>query len=408
MKAIIKKILLVSFIIGTTSFVLYNYLSKAEKTKTDKINLDKKTKKHRNLILSSFDNLNGFENDDMIGAIKVNKKSCSVFLKLPKDRQVGTSKIPMLAGDMHNPCNDLNKVKNKQQFIKWLKNNFNVYLIQDDNGDKYGKFTGYFEAELKGSLNKTNKYKYPIYGLPKDMIFLNKKKWLNNGININLVGMIKNNQFIPYYKRNEIDAKKINAPVLAYGVDKTDVFLLHIQGSGRILLPDNTVVRLGYAGNNGHKYKSLGNELISKGHLKLSQASWAGIRNWIKNNPDKADKVLGVNARYIFFKKIKNNTDGPIGKMGVDLIPNRSLAVDYHKIPMGLNVWLDAQGVGNGRIQRIMNTQDTGSAIRGWIRGDFFWGYGNDALKYAGKMKSKGFYYIFLPKMIRLAKSDKK
>ena len=399
MKLITKKILLVSFIFATTSFVLYNYFSKTEQTKTNEITHH--NKHHKNLIPSSFDNLNSFENDDMVGAIKVNKNSCSVFLSLPKDKQVGTPDIPMLAGDMHRPCIDLNSVNNKQQFIKWLKNNFDVYLIQNDNGNKYGKFTGYFEAEITGSLIKTDKYKYPIYGLPKNIIFLNKEDWPNKNIDFNLVGMLKNNKFIPYYKRDEIDAQKIRAPVLAYGADKIDVFLLHIQGSGRILLPDNDVIRLGYAGNNGHKYKSLGKELISKGHLELSQASWSGIRNWINNNPDKADEVLGVNARYIFFKKIQNNTNGPIGKMGVGLIPSRSIAVDYRKIPMGLNVWLDAQGIDKERIQRIMNTLDTGSAIRGWTRGDFFWGYGNEALKYAGKMNSEGFYHIFLPKVVR-------
>ena len=385
-------------IVSITGFVLYKYFSEPEKPKAPEI---PEVKKQANLIPVTIDKLTGFNNDDMTGVLEVNKQSCLVFLKLPENKQVGTKHIPMTAGDMKKPCSELQNIKTTELFKQWLISYFDIYQVLDDTGNPNGKFTGYFEAELKGALNKTKKYKYPIYGLPKDMIFLNSKDWGDIGVDKSLVGIVKGNKFIPYYKREKIDAMNMNAPILAYGADKTDIFLLHVQGSGRILMDNGKVIRLGYAGNNGHKYKSMGKELIKQGHLTLPQANWDGIRNWINSNPDKADKILGVNARYIFFKYIKADTGGPIGKMGVGLTPKRSLAVDYHLIPMGLNMWLDAEGVGQGRIQRLMNTQDTGSAIRGWIRGDFFWGYGNEALKYAGKMNSKGGYYIFLPKTIK-------
>ncbi|MGB1360507.1 MAG: murein transglycosylase A [Alphaproteobacteria bacterium] len=392
----IKKIILIIIILSISGVVLYRYF----KPDTVIKELPKQPDVKSNLVPTTMDKLTNFDTDDMAGAISVNKKSCSVFLRLPANKKVGTKHIPMTAGDMHKPCNELTGINDKKAFVDWLKNNFDVYEVRDDDGNNTGKFTGYFEAELNGSLEKTDKYKYPIYGLPKDMIFMNAKDWADIGVKESFVGMVKGNKFIPYYKRGNIDAMKMNAPILAYGADKTDIFLLHVQGSGRIKLDNGKVVRLGYAGNNGHKYQSMGKELIKQGHLTLAQASWDGIRNWLNTNTDKADKILAVNSRYIFFKYI-GSSDGPIGKMGIGLTAKRSLAVDYKKIPMGLNIWLDADWDKDSRIQRLMNTQDTGSAIVGWIRGDFFWGYGNEALKYAGRMNSKGSYHIFLPKSIK-------
>ena len=345
--------------------------------------------------------LPNIQNDNMVGALQANKKSCSVFLRQADNKMVGTKTVPLRAKHMKSVCTSLLPIKTVGSYKRWLSSRFDAWQVSSVSGNTTGKFTGYFEAELLGSLRKTSEYKHPIYGLPHDMAIADLSKWRNNKAKGTIVGRVVDKKFVPYMKRGDIDAKVIDAPVLAWALDPVDVFLLHIQGSGRIKLAGGDVLRLGYAGNNGHKYKSLGKALIDKGHMTYSNANWDNIKAWVENNPDKADSMLATNERYIFFRNIKSNVGGPIGKMGVPLTPGRSIAVDYGIIPMGLPLWLDAEGVGNiDRISRLMQTQDTGSAIRGPVRGDFFWGYGEKALAFAGKMKSKGTYYIFLPKGI--------
>ena len=183
--------------------------------------------------------------------------------------------------------------------------------------------------------------------------------------------------------------------------DPVDVFMLHVQGSGRVVLPDSSVVRVGFAGHNGRAYESIGRALIEQGELKPGQASWNDIRDWIRRNPQKAVALFALNPRYIFFRVIEGVPPeaGPIGAQGVPLTPGRSLAVDRRYVPLGLPVWLDTTWPSEPQrpLRRLLVAQDAGGAIKGVVRGDFFWGYGNDALAYAGKMKSRGRYYLLLP-----------
>ena len=361
-------------------------------TNTDKLALFEKI---------AIKNLPNIQSDTMKGALQATKKSCSVFLRQADNKMVGTNTVPLRAKHMKPACSALLPIKSVGSYKRWLQSRFNAWQVSSVSGNTVGKFTGYFEAELKGSLIKTAEYKYPIYAFPHDMAVANLSLWGDKKLAGSIVGRMDGKRFIPYMKRKDIDAQQINAPVLAWARDPVEVFLLHIQGSGRILLDGGDVLRVGYAGNNGHKYKSLGRALINAGHMTFANANWGNIKKWVKNNPNKAGDMLATNERYIFFRKIKSNSGGPIGKMGVGLTPGRSIAVDYGIIPMGLPLWLDADGVGDiKRISRLMQTQDTGSAIRGAVRGDFFWGYGANALSYAGKMNSKGQYYIFLPKGI--------
>jgi membrane-bound lytic murein transglycosylase A len=259
-------------------------------------------------------------------------------------------------------------------FEKW----FIPYLVSAD-GNSQGLFTGYFEAELRGSKTRSAQFKVPLYGLPKDLL-----------------------RIYPYHRRGAIQKGALHdaAPVLVWVDDAIDAFLLHVQGSGRIMLEDGAVMRLGYAGNNGHAYVSIGRVLIEQGQLPPGRAGWSQIRDWIARHPLKAETLLARNPRFIFFRKILG--EGPIGAQGVVLTPRRSLAVDRKFIPLGFPIWLDTVWPGqDGRpLRRLMVAQDTGSAIKGPVRGDFFWGYGKDALAEAGRMKSPGQYYILLPKSV--------
>ena len=198
------------------------------------------------------------------------------------------------------------------------------------------------------------------------------------------------------HERATIDAGALagQGAELLWLADTLDAFILHVQGSGKVVLPDGEAVRVGFAGHNGHGYASIGRALIEAGERTPGQATWDGIRAWLVANPERRNAVLGINPRYIFFREITG--DGPIG---ATLTPGRSLAIDRQWLPLGIPIWLDAEHPlpDQDRLQRLMIAQDTGSAINGPVRGDFYWGSGAAALKFAGRMRSRGGYFVLLP-----------
>jgi membrane-bound lytic murein transglycosylase A len=278
--------------------------------------------------------------------------------------------------------NDLNN-DDEHAVQKFFEKWFVPHLVSTTENSQ-GLFTGYFEAELRGSKKRSAQFKVPLYGLPTDL------KHAADG------------RILPYHRRGAIQKGALRnvAPILVWVDDAIDAFLLHVQGSGRVVLENGAVMRVGYAGNNGHDYVSIGRVLIGQGELSPGRAGWTQIRNWIVRHPLKAEALLAQNPRFIFFRKVLG--EGPIGAQGVALTPRRSLAVDRKFIPLGFPIWLETVWPGQTErpLRRLMIAQDTGSAIKGPIRGDFFWGYGKDALAEAGRMKSLGQYYILLPKSV--------
>ena len=281
-------------------------------------------------------------------------------------------------------------------FERW----FVPYLVSA-GGKTNGLFTGYFEAELRGSRARSATSNVPLFGIPNDLVSVDLGRFEKSLRGLRLVGKVTDGKLLPYHRRGAIQQGALNgvAPVVAWLNDGIDAFLLHVQGSGRIILEDGDVLRVGFAGHNGHGYVSIGRALIDAGELAPSEASWHGIRGWIARYPAKAEALMARNPRYVFFREISGA--GPIGAQGVPLTPRRSLAVDPKYIPFGAPLWLDTvwPGSGNRPLRRLMIAQDAGNAIKGPIRGDFFWGYGKDALAEAGRMKSRGRYYILLPRL---------
>ena len=273
-------------------------------------------------------------------------------------------------------------------------------VSRDGRGDIAGALHRVFEAELKGSPTRTERFDVPLFGVPPDLVSVDLGRFDKNLRGRSFVGRVANGRIVPYHRRGDIQQGALgsDAPVLAWTDDTIDAFLLHVQGSGRVVMPDGSVLRIGYAANNGHGYVSIGRRLIQRGELRRGRAGWQAIRDWIARNPEQADALLAENPRYIFFRTIDG--EGPIGAQGVALTPRRSLAVDRRFIPLGAPLWLDTVWPGGGErpLRRLMIAQDTGSAIKGPIRGDFFWGYGVDALAEAGRMKSRGRYYLLLPR----------
>jgi membrane-bound lytic murein transglycosylase A len=204
----------------------------------------------------------------------------------------------------------------------------------------------------------------------------------------------------PYETRQEIDAGRLSGRdlELLWVDDPLDAFFLHIQGSGRVRLADGETVRVGYAGQNGQPYVAIGRLLAERGALRRDEVSLQSIRDWLAAHPAEAAEVLAANPSYVFFRLLEG--DGPIGAHGVALTPGRSLAVDPSFVPLGVPVWLDTTDPLDERrpLRRLMMAQDTGGAIRGAIRGDVFWGAGEEAKARAGRMRSRGRYYLLLPR----------
>ena len=215
-----------------------------------------------------------------------------------------------------------------------------------------------------------------------------------------LAGRVVKNKLIPYYSRAEIlsGALKGRELEILWAADPVDLFFLHIQGSGRVRLPDGSHVRVGYAGRNGRRYTSIGRELVAMGEMALKDVTAPAIRDWLRAHPAAGTALMNKNESYVFLRVVEG--EGPIGAQGVPLSPGRSLAVDRAFMPMGMPVWLDTTDPlrENTPMRFLVVAQDTGSAIKGPVRGDVFWGFGEEAARRAGLMKQKGQYYLLLPK----------
>ena len=180
--------------------------------------------------------------------------------------------------------------------------------------------------------------------------------------------------------------------------DPFDLFFLQIQGSGRIVLDTGETIRVGYAEQNGHPYRAIGRVLIDRGELTREEVSMQSIKAWLLSNRDRSAALLNTNPSYVFFRELPATADGPPGALGVALTPGRSIAVDPRHVPLGLPVFISANSAGGTRIlNRLTVAQDTGGAIRGAVRADFFWGAGETAEREAGHMKDRLRMWVLLP-----------
>jgi len=282
----------------------------------------------------------------------------------------------------------------------FFQQRFKVYRIEQPDGGVEGLITGYYEPLLRGSRELTPKYRYPLYAPPDDLLVVDLSSLYPELKNLRLRGRLDGKKVVPYFTRGEIEAGK--APVegkeIAWVDDPVELFFLQIQGSGRIQLEDGGMIRIGYADQNGHPYKSIGKWLVDQGEMTLDKASMEGIKDWARNNPERLPELLAANQSYVFFRELANRDDGPLGALGVPLTPERSIAVDPRALPLGAPVWLAAtQPNSTEPLYRLVLAQDTGGAIHGSVRADFFWGFGDQAGKQAGAMKQKGRMWLFLP-----------
>lgn len=283
----------------------------------------------------------------------------------------------------------------------FFQQHFLPYQVQQAEGGNEGLVTGYYEPLLRGSRYQTPKYPYAIHGPPDDLLVVDLSGLYPELKNMRLRGRLQGNRVVPYYSRTEIENGQ--APVrgkeLLWVDDPVELFFLQIQGSGRVRLETGETVRVGYADQNGHPYRSIGKWLVDNGELTLDKASMQGIKDWATRNPGRLRELLHSNPSYVFFRELPNSQGGPIGSLGVPLTAGRSIAVDPRGIPMGAPVWLATTWPNSSEpLNRLVMAQDTGGAIRGNVRADFFWGFGDEAGARAGAMKQRGRMWVLLPK----------
>ena len=276
--------------------------------------------------------------------------------------------------------------------------------VFNPDGTDNGLVTGYYEPLLNGSRKRTGPYQTPLHKVPDDLLTVDLGSVYPELKNMRLRGRLVGNKVVPYPARAELAQSGALAGSELIWVDNPiDAFFLQVQGSGRVQIADSKeTVRLAYADQNGHPYRSIGRYLVDKGELTMDQASAQGIKAWLAANPKRQQELLDANPGYVFFKeeKLIDPRKGPKGALGVPLTPQRSVAVDPNFIPLGTPVFLSTtQPASNVPLQRMVIAQDTGGAIRNAVRADYFWGFGAEAGEKAGRMKQRGMLWVLLPKL---------
>lgn len=268
------------------------------------------------------------------------------------------------------------------------------------DGAEDGLITGYYEPLLRGSRKPTGRYRYPLYGVPDDLLVVDLGDVYPELKNMRLRGRLEGRRVVPYYDRAQIEsgAAPVRGRELIWVDDSIELFFLHIQGSGRIVLDSGETIRVGYAEQNGYPYRSIGRLLVERGELALEHASMQGIKAWARANPAQVSELLNSNASYVFFRELPASAAGPPGSLGVPLTARRSIAVDARHVPLGAPVFIATTWPNSMRpLNRLTLAQDTGSAIRGAVRADFFWGFGEAAAREAGRMKQRLRMWVLLP-----------
>lgn len=338
----------------------------------------------------SFSDLPGWKSDNLKDVLPAFRKSC---------RAIGKKK------DWQDVCAKAYDIDENDTFAirSFFETHFIPYRIANENGSETGLATGYFEPLLKGSRVRKGKFRTALYRQPDDLLVIDLASAYPQLKGLRLRGKLDGNRVVPYETRAEIEKSgKLAGHEIVWVDDVLDAFFLEIQGSGRVYIPESgETIRLAYANQNGRPYRSIGRYLLDRGELKPGQASSQQIRQWIRRNPERLREVLDSNPSYVFFReeRIDDPSEGPKGALGVPLTPERSIAIDPRHMPLGAPVFVDTtRPYSSVPLQKLMLAQDTGGAIRGAVRADYFWGFGPQAGEMAGKMKQKLKVWLLLPK----------
>ncbi len=280
----------------------------------------------------------------------------------------------------------------------FFESHFDVWRVVDDNRPQ-GLFTGYFEPELKGSRTQGKTFPHPVYAKPRDLVAFEGLDKSRSGAGY---GKWMEGKPVAYDSREDIDRGSLQgrADVICFVSGPVDFFFMQVQGSGRVTLDTGATLRLGYAAKSGRSYQSIGAILVREGLMVREEVSMQSIKQWLKDNPERRDWLLWQNPSYVFFKELTlpDVKRGSLGAAGIQLIPQRSFAIDKSRYAYGTPVWLDTTLPGGKTFRRLMIAADTGSAILGAARGDVYFGWGEEAEYFAGHMQQPGVMHVLLPK----------
>jgi membrane-bound lytic murein transglycosylase A len=353
-----------------------------------------------------------FEDDRLYDGLAYGiQQSLSYLQRIPSDRPFVFGKDRFDTAHLIKSLEFFSKFvqskPSKNNLKNFIESNYLVYRVHSGGNAPPVLFTGYYEPMLKGSLTKTDEYRFPLYSRPDDLITIDLSQFSPRFKGETLIGRYTGRTIVPYYDRKEIQqtaAFRDRARPIAWVKDPIDLFFLHIQGSGKIFLDNGETVNVHCDITNGRPYRSIGKILMETGKIDGSRMSMETIRAYLRDNPQKTDDILNYNPRYVFFKKEKN---GPFGCLGVPLTPGRSLALDRRIFPPASLAFIETKKpVVNGKaracgwtdLSRFVLNQDTGGAIQGAGRADLFWGSGTEAEISAGMMQQTGNLYFLILK----------
>ena len=331
--------------------------------------------------------LPGWERDQHAAAWPALRKSCEKLAS----RDAAWENICLAARTLESPDDAGART--------FFETHFRAHRMNAESG-REGLITGYYEPVLNGSKTRNDQFRWPLYKRPDNLLTIDLASLYPELKGRPVRGRLEGNRVVPYYSRAEIGTGKnpLAGNELLWVEDPVELFILQVQGSGRVRLPDGSQIAIGYADQNGHPYRSLGGRLIEMGALTREEVTLTRIRDWLAAHPEETSALLNSNPSYIFFTQRDALLDGPLGSLGVVLTPERSVAVDPAWIQLGLPVWLDAELPDGRPLQRLAFAQDTGGAIKGAVRADLFLGQGTEAGRLAGEMKQRGRMYVLLPK----------
>ena len=373
---ILKNLILLIFIIALSSCSG----TKKRKYKVRKVKFFK----------TEYSKLVGWKYDNHLISLKTFSNSCQKILQLNNSNPVST--LTNIGGSAKNwklICKKLERAKietstgAKKFFERW----FIPYVIFDGSTNKkIGKFTGYYEIEINGSLKKTRRCKHPVYMPPKNL------------------STHQNRDYLSHSSINKGSLRNKNLEIL-WVDNHARLYFMHVQGSGRVKLDNGNLIRLGYAGQNGFDYTSIGPYFKKYDAKGINSA--LDMIEWLHRNPRDSKKIIEQNQSYIFFRKI--NGDGPIGAQGIALTPERSIALDSAIYPYGTPIWIDTslpktRNYIDRKYRRLFIAQDTGGAIKGAIRGDVFFGHGKRSEELACYMNNQGKMYALFPRSAKIPK----
>jgi membrane-bound lytic murein transglycosylase A len=343
------------------------------------------------LVPTPYLQIDGWKKDQQGEALEAFRKSCVVLNKKNPNASFRMKETGR-ANAWQDACSRLPQgpVDNVSARL-YFEEYFMPFRVETQGG-KDGLFTGYYEAEIRGSLTRKGHYQTPLWSRPEDLVVVQLGMFDPEWKGRKITGKAKGGQLTPYDARKDItiEAMKGRAKPLVWVDDPVGAFFMEIQGSGKVTLPNGKNIRLGYAAQNGHGYVPIGRVLLARGEIE-KPVTMQKIRAWLEAHPERAQSMMNENPSVVFFKKIDG--EGPIGAQGVALSPLRSLAIDPAFLPLGAPLWLETE-----KHSSLVIAQDTGGAIKGAIRGDLFWGSGPAAEKGAGEMQERGSYVILLPK----------